>query len=321
MKTAVIVIFLLTWFPALTIAGESDDEKLVASLFPGRLTIESALFTDPPVKEYVFVRADLEKPGALNYVVALYTNSVSSVLEVIRPGLDGGVLVTGGTEFRLAGGSGALKLRDLDGDGRPEILASVRFNRGIETWIFAWRGGKVVWLGPKATFPDGHALTAVGQPEVLDLDGDGIAELVEPCQFPEDVADEGIVYALTNGTYSKRTSVRFTRSYLRGQGTPVVQTERFAGIDGSRDFQLRIVNGDDRGDHRSSNSVVKLNGAVVAGPEAFKPEMRCLVVPVVLSAENRLEVEMSGEPSSAISVLIERKNPAPEAPRPIAPPS
>lgn len=63
--------------------------------------------------------------------------------------------------------------RDLDGDGRLEVIAAAA--RAVH--VFDALTGDERWRTPDAPFGDDRRLTAVQRVDLLDLDGDGLAEL------------------------------------------------------------------------------------------------------------------------------------------------
>lgn len=281
--------------------AQQTDDAVVASLFPGTLALQSTRFTRAPVRSYHFERADLDGTGR-NFIVAVYTNGFASVVDVIRLSPAGGVVVGSSDGFRLIAGVPSIQLRDLDGDGRPEIIVGLRFNKGGETWIFQWNGGTLKSLTPLDA--DEH-YSMLRSPVIADIDGDGMAEIFEAPSL-DDASDEEPMYGLSGGAYRPRTSIRFWYPYTRGTGEPEHVATTFAGVSGSGDFEVRIINGDDLGDHRTSSALLKLNGSVIAGPDEFKRKARAIVVPVTLNESNSVEVEMRGDPGSQISVVVER---------------
>ncbi len=100
---------------------------------------------------------------------------------------------------------------------------------------------------------------------------------------------------------------------------PLIGPEVFVGKDGTaqtavRDFgvsepaplyQMHVQIGSSGGEHFVSDAMIRLNGAVVLHEKGFQEDVRSFEFPVILQANNRLEVKLNGMPASHLTVSID----------------
>ena len=122
-----------------------------------------------------FLKADLDASGRFQFVVAFYSlqnDSQGVYLRVFRQ-QGSQLLFVGDQEDQHAhGGFGAtVSLVDINGDGIPEIDVSGHQANGEQIFheYFTWTGSSL------------HlSIAAIADPELEDLDGDGVLEIVAP---------------------------------------------------------------------------------------------------------------------------------------------
>lgn len=96
--------------------------------------------------------------------------------------------------------------------------------------------------------------------------------------------------------------------FYRNSGAPVVQEVHFATDNLNGSFVLTINNGGLENDEALgdfvSSSIIKLNGITVADPQLFNQGTSLITVPVTLSSNNQLSVELHGKPGGVITLTI-----------------
>lgn len=92
--------------------------------------------------------------------------------------------------------------------------------------------------------------------------------------------------------------------YERGTGTPTTVTSTFASPVVGADFTLRLSSGDGQGRNRVASGSIALNGASVAGPADFNPQVEGMERTVPLSAQNTLSVQLASSPGSYLTLSV-----------------
>ncbi len=100
------------------------------------------------------------------------------------------------------------------------------------------------------------------------------------------------------------TSAFGPKQYTRHTGAPQVFHETFQHC-GTQACQIVITNGNANGSDRISSASVYLNGALIAGPNAFNQQVATIVKPVSLDAVNHLTIMLASKPGSFITVEVE----------------
>jgi RHS repeat-associated protein len=97
-------------------------------------------------------------------------------------------------------------------------------------------------------------------------------------------------------------------NYTRQTGAPIQENTAFAVGNLNGDFTLTVYNGGLQNNlaigEYASSSEIKLNGAVIVGPQNFNQQTPKISVPVSLMSANQLSVELRGKPGGTITVEI-----------------
>lgn len=307
--SAFMVILLWAFFVNTSISRSniplSSDEDLVKQFFPQRLIDESAEdFANggpAPFQAMAFAAADLNHTGTNEFIVAAYTNGFSAAILVLKRQGSSALVVAEPNLRLLAGITPTVRLIDLDKDQRPEVLVSFTSARGPSAdWLFRWTGSALSLIGPSATDANGDVTTRLSNADFVDLNGDGVLEIINPPQF-------GIpgTFEVFNLTGDLLKSLEFFRTFIRKTGAPSEEVQTFPLSDTHLSYHLKILNGDSAGNQRSSSATVQINGTTVVGPERFNQKVSEIDVPVVLTATNTIGVRLAGAPESRVVITVE----------------
>jgi hypothetical protein len=297
-------------------AQEPTPEQIVAQFFPQRLITESeddhAAGGPLPFQASDFEVVDLQGDGSA-FIVAAYTNGFSGVVRALRKvGADWQVADEPDLP-RLGGVFPSLSLVEIDADGPPEVLVSLSSARGPSAdWVFDWDGSHLRPVNPTVADDDGEIDTALSDADLLDLDGDGRAEMINPTGSGPVAEDEvepiGFgdyeVFAFDGERYVPAGNVSYFGTATRQTGAPVTERIRFT-VQPPGAYRLHIVNGTASGDHRVSSAVIRLNGDQVAGPGQFNQNVAHLDIAVSLQEENLLEIELRGRPGGRLTYIFQ----------------
>lgn len=272
-------------------ASAQTDEAIVASLFPPSLIDGNA----PHLS--AFARADLDGTGVQDAIVAVYGNGYRGAVRVIRAGQ-----VAGESSYDLmAGAYPILRLADLDGDGKPEIVASFGTEGGEVTWPLKWSAGRLTLIGPSTTLFHGGVQATLGYAELFDLDGDGKLELVE---YIADRPTHSVLKLGADGRYT-RTSTKavYAGHFVRHDGDPEIFTGVFPAAPGAK-VTLSVVNGSAGGANRTTSADLYFNGKQLLFPNDFKKVAATFTLTATSAADgvNEIEVGMQGKPGSEVTV-------------------
>lgn len=291
----VLITFCLPASRAASPAQMSNDENIVATAFPPDLATPGGL------RLYIYERADLDGVGSKDYVVAVYSNGFQGAVRVLR--LAGGVIDE--THYRLMSGHvPLLRLIDVDGDGKPEIIAGFATMGAEATWPFRWSEGRLSLIGPSVVaFGDVRPLLM--HVSLLDIDGDGKLEMVH--WVPGEPVHQ--VLKLTgDGTY--RTTARkvlYANRFVRHGDDPETYTAQFRNEAGSP-LTITIVNGDIYGKHRASDGSLYLNGKQILFHDDINEHTGTFTIPAVsTSTANEIEMELTGPDGTEVSVSVSPK--------------
>jgi len=238
-------------------------------------------------------RADLDGTGTANYIVAVSDDRV----RVLKTGGGTATVVAESAPDTMIGSNPRLRLVDLDGDGRPEIVASYPTPRASEsTWIFHWTGRGLTNIGPTVTVGPRHITHSIlGLVEFFDIDGDGVPELVE---FDREAKDIRIRKRSSDGAFKVvRNQVAYINRYQRHTAEP----ELFSGVFDATPGQVlevtviveKTVTGGD----------LHVNGHLVFGSSDFK-KARLLKRTIKTEAVNEVTSTVDGKPGAAIVVML-----------------
>lgn len=99
---------------------------------------------------------------------------------------------------------------------------------------------------------------------------------------------------------------RFLSEYERSTAAPETRSDSFFGNDGAG--RLIVLNGLGGGaDSRVTSAVIMLNGEQVLGPDALNKKIGMVEVPVELSGDNEISVELRGGPGTRLSVRVKQE--------------
>jgi hypothetical protein len=282
----------------------ATTETVVAAAYPPQLSEIAGQHHYEEQREQAYARISA---AGTDYVVAAYTNGHVGAISLINTSANPAT-TTQLIRDHQTGVHPRVKAVDLDGDGVPEAI--IRFTLGprggAETWIYRIERGQLVPIGP--TDAEGHTL--LGNPNVVDFEGNGVMELVDSSNVG-DSRDEPVIawehYVLQKGTYIAAEPLDFYGLFFRDKAAPATKEETFAiPADAlKKAYRVTIINGGFNGDsYRVSGGTVSLNGAVVSSQSDFNQQRRSWTVPVTLQASNILAVRLEGQPSGRIIVAI-----------------
>lgn len=313
--TTMFVLLLLLLVAPLSAQQSSGDAALVQQFFPQSLIAESTADFKaggpPPFQASAFAEADLNGTGNNDFLVAAYTNGFSAVARVLRK-QGTSVVLANEPQIPLLGGIyPTVTLIDLDNDGKPEVVIGLSSARGgVADWIFKWNGSALQLFGPTEADLSGNTTTMLGDAVFVDLDGNGILEIINPPEFnsvPPGSPGPFIytVFALKNGVYAPTgATLNFFQTYVRTHGAPVAAGDTFTVSDSTIPYVMTIVNGDPHGANRVSSATITLNGTVVAGPDVFNQNVATAKIPVTVSTNNSITVKLASAPGSKLTVTL-----------------
>jgi hypothetical protein len=292
----------------LTANGTCATTADIASrFFPAELKVRDGVPVRAKELQHVAVTEDLDHSGQ-SLVVALYTNDDQGALAVLSAKGEGALVAL--DEDGLPGGTPALELLDLDGDGRKEILATVLHGRaGSTTWVYKWQGTTLRRLH-RAQSMD-VLDDAIVDPTFLDLDGNGVFEIIEHTvaretnalgeQHPVAVYD---VLSVANGEFHRANTATILATFLRGKGTPRPVTRSFT-VEEAVAQRLVVLNGTPADAARVASAIIKINGDTVLSERDFNESVARRDIPVtVVKGENTLTVEVRGAPAGQVTILL-----------------
>jgi hypothetical protein len=309
-------------------AQQNTEEAIVNQYFPQSLIAESTADFNaggpPPFQASDFVVADLDGTEVSNYLVAAYTKGFSAVVRVIkRQGTSGSVVAE--PSLPLMGGVYPfVTLVDLEGNGRPAVVVTLTSAAGFDAdWVFNWDGTNLNLIGPSQVGADRNAATLLGDAAFVDLNGNGILDIVNP---PEPIglstgafnSEPFTVFALSGGTYVP-TSVAFNffETFARAKGEPATITKSFSTANPGAAYVMTIATGDvvrtgryhddhwrHDGRERIEAAEIWLNGVEVVHLSDFEQIPRVLKVPVSLDSSNTISVRLFGTPGAQLTIGI-----------------
>jgi hypothetical protein len=284
-------------------SAQSADDAIARNFYPDALRQDCIAYSGedlPPL--YAFARRDLAGSGN-QLLVVVYSNGRKGSVRVIDTA--GAPAVIGRID-ELLGGRPTIELFDFDNDGRPEVIVALPATRYDQTSILKWSNGQLVHWGP--TRVDHHGVTRTLLPTVqyLDLDGDGIVEII----VPRDVdagADTDTVYHLAGGKWTEAPPTIFRYLFSRLPGAPTANHTTFTAPQTMRRAVLRLVNGDSKCAHQVTSGEVRLNGTVVVSENDLEKKTRTINIPVQLRPDNHLDVEIRSAPGATLTISIAKQ--------------
>ena len=188
--------------PTATLAAQEPRElaAVVATFYPTSLDADvAAIATGNATLRHqcwVVLRADAD--GSPLIVLAAYTNSQAGSVRVLAKGAAGFAPADEASGAAIAGSSCRAEGIDIDRDGMLEAVVRFGTRAGTTDWVYAWRDGALADLSPLTS--EGVPI-AVFNAELLDLDGDGVLELLSRPAAPSTSVQPAAVFRLSAGSY------------------------------------------------------------------------------------------------------------------------
>jgi len=295
----------LLFLPAAVLENATvDDEALVLAASP----FVSVSTPDHPVEiRYSFQRADLDAAGSRDYIVAMYGDGYDGYVRVLKPQNGGPNVVADAAPRSMVGTGPRVRLVDLDGDGKPEIVASGVLNHGEQTWIYRWNGSLLSLISPAKFTRRGTQISLLGTCEFFDVDGDGKVDIVASAATPE--ADPVVYKTDFTGRYVQSGVVKYVNNFVR----TIDPLDVFTGVFSTQFGESLLVTATIVGSATTRPSAeVFFNGVQVLAPANFSSVVERgersvwrAQVSVTAEDENEVEVDLSaGAPDSVATVSV-----------------
>jgi VCBS repeat protein len=293
-----------------TIDAQQDISAVVAGFYPQSLVDLAARSGEPFDRNQCYAVFDALPSGAPKTVVAAYTNESSAAIRVLRSNASGGFEIAAEPiEYDLSGEQCQVKLVDLDNDGRNEIFVSFSAMVNDVSWVFAWDGQQLTNLTPLgASWRSGTKPTRLFRTEIVDVDNDGVKELLVNSQYPprlNEPSKPDLLFRLVGGQFVEDQPLIGLWAFERLTSTPETSRtlinlpERALGP-----YTLHVVNGTAGGQFRATSAQLWLNGQQILGPSDFGSSVAFIDRPITLDAENELTVRFAGAPGSKMTVIL-----------------
>jgi hypothetical protein len=287
----------LTLFVAPALLAQTDEEIALQHI-PAVVANDLATTDLDDAEVHVsVVRADFDHTGNDDYLVAAYAGVESGALRVFKttPSL----AIVADAPQTMGGEEVALTLRDVEGDGTPEMAVVFREIGGHSvTWVFKWAAGQL------------SAMTGTGIREctLLDVDGDGVLEAVgggiQGALEDEDEAPSVARYAVyepVDGVFTRGEDL-FSFTLATSRRSPIEL--RFTVPDPSASYVLRVANGDQAGAHRVTSGEISLNGTIVVNTGDLAGTGRVTTVNPQLLKTNELAIHVDGPADGLMFVTV-----------------
>jgi hypothetical protein len=293
-------------------AEHAKNRAIVEQFFPQKLLNDDAAdvakYGPPSTKGFGFVAADLDGTGQKEFLIVLYKWRGGAAVRVLKKEGDSAVVVDEPKLCPFSGQDPKVSLIDLDRSGRPEVLIQLATDRMEPMmWIFKWDGTELKSFG--GTEDDrGLPCTVLFDATFVDLDGDGILEIVDGNEF-ENADQSGPVqsrvFRLKDGTYVQSGIFEYFFFGVTGPDT-------FEAGNPKIPYVVTVANGDGRKMPPVDAAEIRLNGELIAGPDKISRRSRYLSIPVTVKDQNTIDVRItSGAEGSGLFVGI---GPAPAPP-------
>jgi hypothetical protein len=289
-------------------------QQIVQQFYPQRLVDLAARAGDDDVdRRQCYAVYETDRSGAPRTIVAAYTNTSSADVRVLQADAAGAWHVAAAPEgFDFFGADCTIALDDLDGDGRQDVFLTFGVMVSDVSWAFTWDGHALTNLTPVRAGAKGALATMLHNAELVDVDNDGVKEIVTVGQYPPPVdapAKPNDVYKLVNGHYVKSESVLGLWTFERDAGAP--QTVRVpvslrAGARGP--YTLHLVNGAPGGTSRVTSAEVWVNDTLVLGPADFSNNVAEADRTVALTGKNQVAVRLAGAPGSRMILIVRSRD-------------
>jgi len=173
--------------------------------------------------------------------------------------------------------------------------------RGKAVWIYQWANGALRLFGPMRTDSFGQQHTVLNEPVFVDVDGDGIDEIIVPAERNTDAVTSK-TYQLRAGAFTPVDPTLFFATYRRTAGDPDEFEDNVVSAPGK--YVVNIVNGDRTGAKKVTSANVAVNGATVFTAADFKKQIRTMSAPVTLTDHAVITVSVAGAPDSLFTLSI-----------------
>lgn len=289
-------------------ASVSSTNSIVAGLYPKHLADliaeDVADGEDSDLRTQAW--APLTPQG--DVIAAAYANGNFGEVSLLRiSGGSGSVLAEFWTDA-MGGADPAIDTLDLNNDGKLDFIVTFKCSQGRETdpWVFLFDGKSITSATPLRS--DGFS--AFVSPDAIDLDDDGVMEIMDACWPQGATSEDYCIYRLHSGMYQPAEEVVWDGLNGRApSGQPVAKEENF--LSNVSSATLLLVNGE-RGSARSAAVDVFLNGQRVISRDQLNETVQQVSVPVTLLTNdqpNTISSTVFGKPNSAIALVIYVANP------------
>src|SRR5687767_1453744 len=293
---AVVVMAALAALPQSSASQTSDLQASVDEFYP----VDRLKPLTAAERQSCFAQLDASGGGP-PLLLAGYTNRSAGALRLLRRA-EGGqyrVAFDSPDSWVLPGARCAIRLRDVDFDGQPEVFVYFQGVRASSGWIFKWDGAALRNLTPTETI-EGRVSSLLLDPQLYDLDHQGALEVIAARIVERPAAgvrskNPGFVYGLTESGYVVQSSLLAVAAY-RADVDPRSNLRAFRLLeDSTGPYRLRVVNGDRFGKHRVSGATIQVNELPVLEPRDLTGDMAFASVTVPpLSVQNHITATLSG---------------------------
>jgi len=245
-------------------------------------------------------------------VIAGYTDRRNGAIRLLQRNEAGefAVAYDNPSTWMLAGARCAVRLQDVDFDGRPEALVNFQGVRASAGWMFAWDGSALTNLTPTRT-DDGQTASRWLGPVAYDLEHKDSLRVIASVDVPRNAPGErpvnpAFAYRLGPSGYEVEKSVLAVMGF-RADVDPAGNLRAFRLVqDSFPPYTLRVINGDREGRNRVDGATILVNEVEVAGPDQVNANTEfTTVVLSSLLTENHVTVSLTGSPEAQIIVLVE----------------
>jgi len=309
-------------------AGQGQDEQAADSALVGRFFPKEMLAVDARLasvhnglsyKQAAFVAADLAGTGRKEFLVAVFgvAGEAPYAVRVLKKEGDSAVLVSEVGRFMFGGVDPKISSIDVDHSGHPGFVIETRQTHGNrEVCFLRWDGASLTPFGTATTdTTSGYAYSALNYAYFLDLDGDGILEIVSTPEFvpPVEAQPDGPkkyrIYRVEGDGY--KLSNMFFEDFSEYEPNPYGSYwETFIASEPGTPYLVTVANGDGRAIQPVTSAEIELNGQVIAGPGRVSASSRYFSIPVSVQAKNVIKVTLTGPKDSELFLGV---GPAPSS--------
>jgi hypothetical protein len=265
------------------------------------------------------ITGNLDGAGHAIYLVAAYGNGLDGRIRVFKLDAAGARLATESKVLGMGGFGAQVDLEDLDGDGKPEVIA--RFggdgNRS-SAWVLKWNGTQLSSITPVST-ADGVPVSELMDAVFEDLDGSGtlyaVVGGIGGLESGGPPTANGVMrsstYKLVNGQFVPAQEF-FYATRVGGTQSPLSDTFSLGRLDVA--YRLRVSNGDATGKNRVSNGEISVNDATLISKGDFDRNPRVLTATFQPRRSNTIRVNIKGSKKDTLFVAVEPVAPIKDLP-------